>query len=82
MTCTCGAGSALRVELPDLTGRRVRILVDADDAGEKTRRELPDRLFAAGAARVSVLTWPEGIAKGFDVSDWFAGGGDLGGLGL
>jgi len=82
LTCTCGAGSALRVELPDLTGRRIRILVDNDDAGERTRQELPERLFAAGAERVSVLRWPEGIAKGYDVSDWFAGGGDLGGLGL
>ena len=82
MTCTCGAGSALRVVLPQLSGKRIRILVDNDDAGEKTRHELPERLFAAGADRVSVLTWPEGMPKGYDVSDWFAAGGDVGGLGL
>lgn len=82
LTVTDGAGSAATATLPDLSGRRIRILVDNDDAGEKTRRELPDRLFAAGAARVSVLTWPEGMLRGYDVSDWFASGGDLGGLGL
>jgi len=82
VTCTCGAGGLVRVTLPDLTGKRIRILVDNDDAGEKTRRGLPDRLFAAGADRVSVLQWAEGLPAGYDVSDWFASGGDLGGLGL
>jgi len=84
VTVTDGAGAATSggTPLPDFSGKRVRILVDNDDAGEKTRRDLPERLFAAGADRVSVLQWAEGLPAGYDVSDWFAAGGDLGGLGL
>lgn len=90
VTATCGAGGALgSLALPDLSGHSIRVLGDADNAGEEMLAQLPDRLYQAGAERVTVLRWPETlpdgstIPTGFDVSDYLARtGGDLGGLGL
>lgn len=91
VSATNGVNGALAdsLQLPDFTGRTIRILADADEAGDRMRELLPPRLYGAGADKVTVLRWPDRlpdgspVPDGFDVSDYLAWtGGDLRGLGL
>lgn len=59
LTCTCGVDGALSVDLPNLRGKTFTVLGDADAAGDRLAKELPARLYAAGAAAVSVASWEE-----------------------
>ncbi len=74
VTAHCGVDGLLAVEWPDLSGREFTILGDADPAGDRLREELPAKLFAAGAAKVTRAQWPPGLPAGFDVADWLATG--------
>jgi len=84
VTATCGAGAALAASfvIPDLTGRVLYVCGDNDEAGRKLNAELPARLFAHGAAAVSVIEWPAGTPEKWDVSDHFAAGRTVEALGL
>lgn len=75
ITNTCGAGAAVRVDIPDLDGKCFVVCGDHDEAGRKMNADLPPRLLAAGAREVRVLEWPAGSPSGYDVCDYFAAGG-------
>jgi len=66
VTSTCGVDGAIGagLKLPDLTGKTIYVLGDADPAGDRLRLELPDRLRLAGAARVVRLLWPDTLPDG------------------
>lgn len=72
VTAHCGVDGFLAVELPSLTGKQFMVLGDHDEAGDRLRADLPGRLYAAGAAQVTVARWPSDSPKGFDVADWLA----------
>ena len=77
LSATNGAGKWPE-EPPDLTGKVIIICGDADEAGQNMNRDLPAKLYAAGASQVKVLEWPAGTEKdrpGFDVTDYFLDGG-------
>ena len=61
VTATNGVDGALNVTLPDLSGKRILVAGDNDEAGSRLNRELPERLHAAGASTVSVMPWDEVI---------------------
>lgn len=63
VTSTCGVDGALRVALPDLTGKTFWVLGDHDNAGRRLNDELPARLLAAGASRAEAVSWEE-VADG------------------
>ncbi|MEI6500568.1 MAG: CHC2 zinc finger domain-containing protein [Armatimonadota bacterium] len=63
-----------RLEWPDLTGLEFTVLGDADEAGDRLRDELPARLYAQGAAKVTKARWPADSPKGYDVADFLATG--------
>lgn len=71
LTATCGVDGAVGdgLTLPDLTGRTVYVLGDADPAGERLILALPDKLKAAGAAAVTRLRWPATLPNGEPVPE-------------
>jgi putative DNA primase/helicase len=64
-----GGGKATgKVDWSPLTGRKVAIWPDADEAGYKTAQDIADRLRAIGCAIKFVLP-PDDAPKGWDVAD-------------
>jgi len=73
-TCNSGGAGKWQPELtPHLSGRRVVIIPDNDDAGRKHSQLVASALFSV-AQSVRILTIPELPPKG-DVSDWLSVGG-------
>jgi putative DNA primase/helicase len=66
LTATCGVDGAIGEGLlfPDLTGREIFVMGDADAAGAKLNLNLPERLRNAGAAAVTRLLWPDSLPNG------------------
>lgn len=71
LTATNGKGKWPQ-EPPDLAGKTILVCGDADASGRKHNDTMPAKLYATGAAEVRIIEWPEGVPKGFDVSDFFA----------
>lgn len=67
-------------EPPDLSGKTIYLCGDADNAGRKMNETLPSKLYAAGAAQVYIVEWLPGAAPGYDVTDYFQGGGTADGF--
>ena len=51
-------------------GKKVAVCYDADDPGRAGAQKAA-RAIAAEAAEVRVISWPEFMAKGQDLTDWF-----------
>lgn len=60
-----------------LKGRRVAILMDADDAGRKAARETVAPSVAEHALSVRIVDLPIAAEHGKDVTDWFLAGRSL-----
>lgn len=67
-TAIGGAGNAKHTDLSPLSGRRVIVVPDNDDAGVDHANDLARRLREIGAA-VGILVLP-GLGHGEDVADW------------
>jgi len=52
-----------------LTGRTVRLLYDADEAGRKGQERAAKVLRDAGVSDIAVLRWPDGTPDGYDIGD-------------
>jgi RecA-family ATPase len=68
-----GAGKWLASMSEHLRGRRVVILPDNDDAGERHAMDVKSKLI--GIASAVVITRLSNLPPGCDVSDWFRAGG-------
>lgn len=71
---TNGAGK-WPADPPDLSGKAIYLCGDADEAGRSMNESLPPKLYAAGAAQVRVIEWPEDATEGYDPTDYFKAGG-------
>ena len=82
VSSTCGVQGCLgpKLVLPDLTGKTFYVIGDNDDAGRRLNEQLPAKLYAAGAADVKIVPWPDGLPKGYDVSDAVVAGTDFLGI--
>jgi len=69
-----GAGNARHSDFTPLKGKRVVIVPDHDEAGEKHRQQVEALATAAGASVVAVLRLP-GLPDKGDVVEWLAAGG-------
>lgn len=67
---TGGAGT-WKKEWNDALPSKVVVLYDADEAGRKGAGQAA-RTIAASHRSVLVASWPEGVAHGYDLTDWFA----------
>ena len=73
VTGTAGAG-AWKEEWADLlTGKDIAVAGDNDDAGRKMQEEVI-RALKGKARRLRCVEWPEGLTKGFDITDWLQSG--------
>lgn len=66
-----GAGTIPKSYLSIFNGRHVVLAFDNDPAGESHTTSLIQTMNTHGImpTALSIVTWPEGLAKGFDVSD-------------
>jgi hypothetical protein len=76
ITSCCGAKSAKLSDWSPVKGRRVVIVVDHDDNGERYGREVEALTKAAGAVSVCILRLPDLPPKG-DIVEWLAQGGTV-----
>jgi hypothetical protein len=74
-----GSNSPGKTDWSPLAGRRVVIVPDRDDAGDKYAAAVREILFDIGAESVGVvlLEGNGGTPAGFDVVDWIADGGTV-----
>ena len=70
VTQTAGAGSWAKAFSKHFRGRDVVICYDADDPGREGAQKAGAEI-AAEAASVRVIEWPEFMAKGQDLTDFF-----------
>jgi hypothetical protein len=64
-----GAGIFKKEWVPWLTGRRVTVLYDNDEAGRRGERQVHQRL-STSVKGMAFTHWPEELPDGFDVRDW------------
>ena len=76
VTSPNGSKSAGKADWPPLRGRRVTIWPDADAAGLVYANDVAKAAAKAGAASVSVISPPAGVAVGWDAADALADGWD------
>lgn len=69
VTCTAGAGTWRTDWNARLAGRDVIICYDNDQAGRTGAAKVAKKI-ARDAATVSIVRWPEWMAKGGDLTDW------------
>lgn len=72
-TCNAqGAGKWTRAYSEELRGRRVFVLPDKDEPGQRHGQQVATGCARAGAAQVRLAEWP---GNGKDAADWVATGG-------
>jgi len=71
---TGGSGKWPKTSAPNLRGKTVIVLGDADAAGEQHTAALPPKLLEAGAGRIRVARWPDTAPPKCDPTDWLHGG--------
>ncbi len=70
VTATGGSGTWLPDWSRHFAGREVVICYDADRAGRKGAAKIAESL-ALGGAQVRVISWPDWMNSGDDITDWF-----------
>lgn len=68
-TSPSGSNAANKSDWILLTGRKVVVWPDADEAGEKYARDVVRLAKGVGATEVLVIPSPDGVAKGWDAAD-------------
>jgi hypothetical protein len=64
-----GAGTFKKEWVPWMTGRRVVVLYDNDEAGRKGEKMVHDRLHTS-VKSMQFVHWPDSLPDGFDIRDW------------